>query len=79
MFKKKPQTAYILRRQLYNENSTREAVYKNYKDVKKEYGELLKIRQLDGFFPDDKSRIIEDNFCQCERGEIRIETTTLYS
>lgn len=78
MFKKKPQTAYILRRELYGQNSIREAVYKNFKDAKKEYGELLKIWQLDGFFPDDQSRIIEDNFCQCERGEIRIETTTLY-
>ena len=78
MRKKKPQTAYILKRQLYNENSTREAVFRNYKDAKKEYEELLRIWNIDGFFPDDKSRIIEDNFCQCERGEIRIETTTLY-
>lgn len=78
MRKKKPQTAYILKRQLYNENSTREAVFKNYKDAKKEYEELLRIWNIDGFFPDDQSRIIEDNFCQCERGEIKIETTILY-
>lgn len=78
MRKKKPQTAYILKRQLYNENSTREAVFRNYKDAKKEYEELLRIWNIDGFFPDDKSRIIEDSFCQCERGEIKIETTILY-
>lgn len=78
MRKKKPQTAYIVRRTLYAGNSIREAVFKNYKDAKKEYEELLRIWNMDGFFKDDKSRIIEDNFCQCERGEIKIETTILY-
>lgn len=79
MFKKKPQKAYIVRRTLYAGNSIREAVFKNYKDAKKEYEELLKIWKADGFFKDDESRIIENEYSFCEMGNLKIIPTTLYS